>query len=84
MSFFDRDWSVERREMWALFAKRMHIEDLFFEDLFQTCQNFITIMGRCSKGWGQEIFFGDWMPEPEKIYLKEIRDENSGRIKNVS
>ena len=65
VSFFDRDWSVERREMWALFAKRMHIEDLFFEDLFQTCQNFMEPLWDAVQK--DEIFFGDWMPEPERF-----------------
>ena len=64
-SFFDGDWSLERREMWSVFIKRMHIEDLLFEELFQTCQKFMEPLWDAIQK--DEIFFGDWMPEPERF-----------------
>lgn len=64
-SFFSEEWCADRKDKWSLYMKRMHLEELSFEDMFRTCKNFMEPIWDAVHN--EEIFFGDWMPEPERF-----------------
>ena len=63
-AFFEEEWSTERKEKWSLFLKKMQIEGPKFEEMFQTVKKFMGPLWESVQK--DEIFFGDWMPEPER------------------
>ena len=62
--FFEEEWSAERKEKWTFFVKKMQIEGLQYEEMILTVKKFIEPLWEAIQK--EEIFFGDWMPEPER------------------
>ena len=62
--FFEEEWSAERKEKWTFFVKKMQIEGLQYEEMILPVKKFIEPLWEAIQK--EEIFFGDWMPEPER------------------